>query len=69
MKPSKTELVNEEVTEQGSYVLAPPSSRTWQLQLHGSGVRAKKRLRKGAEVRHVSGVSLNGDLRSQYLKL
>jgi hypothetical protein len=34
-------LVGKDVTEQGSHVPTPGSSRTWQLWPHGSGFRVK----------------------------
>ena len=52
------------------HIPAPASSRTWQLQTHGSGFSVKNtkkglcnllvRLKKTTKTRHMSGVSLNG---------
>ena len=59
---SEGEKADEDVTEQEIRVPASASSRTWQLQSHGSGFRVKEQLGKVTEARHASGVSLNGSL-------
>lgn len=75
---NKKQKVGEDDIELGGHVPVTAISRTWLLWTHGSTFRVKDRrnrlwnmpllLRKASAGRHVSEVSLNGDLQRAFYK-